>query len=345
MIRNEFGSDFHTFLNSNLFFERSSEFFPIDCKFTFSGRTALYSILQQGISCYNWKRFYVPSYYCHEVYDFIKGLDIEIVQYHCLPCTADFNIKSIEDKVDSVILVVDYFGINKIKTDKLKNAFIIEDLTHNLKSCVLSTADYTFGSLRKVLPIGVGGFLFSNKGLDLPFLDSSLFAETVAYKKISGMYLKKLYLEGNSTLPKSVFRELLISAEESFNKIETISSLPKVVQGELDSLDIDKIISIKQNNIKYAKSLLVKSNKYSLLSSEYDSDFALIFLFEKSLERDKLKIFLVENNIYPIVLWPNQMNEDIDYQNRILFIHMDFRHSIMDIKYIINKINSFFRNV
>lgn len=343
MNNKEFGSDFYTVFNNYL--PNNKDVFPEDCVFTFSGRTALYSILKQGISCYNWKRFYVPSYYCYEVYDFIKGLDIEIIQYKCSPCTVDFSIESIEDKVDSVILIVDYFGINKIKTDNLKDAFVIEDLTHNLKSCVLSTADYTFGSLRKVLPIGVGGFLFSNQGLELPFLDSSLFAETVAYKKISGMYLKKLYLEGNLNLPKSVFRELLVSSEESFEHLETISSLPKVVKGELENLDIAKIISIKQNNIKYAKKILVKSSKYSLLTSEYNSDFALIFLFEKSFERDKLKTFLIENNIYPIVLWPNQKNEDIDYQNRILFIHMDFRHSIMDIKYIINKINSFFRNV
>lgn len=343
MNNKEFGSDFYTVFNNYL--PNNKVVFPEDSLFAFSGRTALYSVLQHGISYYNWKRFYVPSYYCHEVYDFIKGLDIEIIQYQCLPCTAEFDIDSVDDASDSAILVVDYFGINKIEINNLKNVIVIEDLTHNLKSCFLSTADYTFGSLRKVLPIGVGGFLFSNKGNDLPILGSTLFAEEVAYKKMSGMYLKKLYLEGISKIEKSVFRELLVSAEECFDKVETISSLPKVVKCELENLDVDKIISIKKNNIKYAKSLLIKNNKYSLFTSDNGNDFALILLFGEPKERDSLKSFLVQKSIYPMILWPNQVKENLDFQDRILFIHMDFRYSDADVKYIVNQINSFCSNV
>jgi hypothetical protein len=59
--------------------------------------------------------------------------------------------------------------------------------------------------------------------------------------------------------------------------------------------------------------------------------------------RDKLKSFLISKNIFPAVLWPHQMeSKAIETQQRVLFVHVDFRYEDEDIRYIANTINDFF---
>jgi hypothetical protein len=52
-------------------------------------------------------------------------------------------------------------GVKKLDTSFLKKSVIIDDLTHNLLSFNESNADYCFASLRKQIPIAVGGFCLS----------------------------------------------------------------------------------------------------------------------------------------------------------------------------------------
>src|SRR5690606_33175876 len=128
----------------------------------FSGRAALKSIISNGIDKYSWKKIYIPSYYCHEVYDFIRELNIRLEFYECNP-EANILPLSIQDEVESALLVVNYFGISIPNFEHLKNITIIEDVTHDLSKINHSKANYVFGSLRKILPVPVGGFVKSNE--------------------------------------------------------------------------------------------------------------------------------------------------------------------------------------
>src|SRR4051812_11315730 len=77
--RSEWGSDFH--FMENVF--KSSATTPIqnlipNSLFYFSGRSALFSLLQFGINKYRWTRVLLPDYYCHDVDNFLKELPVEI---------------------------------------------------------------------------------------------------------------------------------------------------------------------------------------------------------------------------------------------------------------------------
>lgn len=342
MINKEYGSDFH-YLNNSAFKvnKRSNELFDGTEQLYFSGRVALKAILSNGIEKHNWQKIYVPSYYCHEVYEFIKDLNIELEYYEFNPLETKIPL-SISDKKNNVLLVVNYFGIQSVNYSHYKNMVKIEDLTHDFQKVNDSEADYVFGSLRKVLPLPVGGFVKSKERL--PKIDSSLVAEEVALEKLSGMLLKKKYLDGNFK-DKSIFRKLLIDAENSFENKNIFASLPSLIENYFLDLDIDKIIKEKQSNNILVKQNLKPNTKFTLLSNNENTEFALILKFELSQHRDELRSHLISKQIYPMVLWPNQFKQnDMLLEKSLLFIHTDFRHTPKDIVFITDIINCFYNH-
>lgn len=342
MINKEYGSDFHYISNSEFRIDNGvSIFFDGTEQLYFSGRVALRTIISSGIEKYSWKKIYIPTYYCQEVYDFVRDLNIEFEFYECNPLQ---NIlpSFIEDNDKCVVLVVNYFGISVPDFSHLKNSVVIEDLTHDLSLINQSKADYVFGSLRKILPVPVGGFVKSKEGLDK--IPPTLFSEEVALEKFSGMFLKKEYLEGKIK-EKDTFRSLLIEAEHSFENLKTYSSLPMLVEEYFLGLDISKIITSKKNNSVLAKDKIKSNSNFELLTCDSDTEYALILRFNNVEDREELKKYLIKNKIFPMVLWPNQTNEnDIRLENSLLFVHIDFRYSFADIQYITEIINQYSNN-
>lgn len=342
MISNEFGSDFHYISNSDLRISNGfADFFKGIEQLYFSGRAALRAIISNGINKHSWKKIYIPTYYCQEVYDFVTDLNIEFEFYDCNP-VQNLLPSFIEDDDKCAVLVVNYFGISIPDFAHLKNSAIIEDLTHDLSLINQSKADYVFGSLRKVLPVPVGGFVKSKEKLQE--IASSLFSEEVALEKLSGMVLKKKYLEGKIK-EKDIFRNLLIEAEHSFENLKTYTSLPLLVKEFFSELNISKIISSKKHNSLLAKKQIRSNAKFDLLTSNSDSEYAIILKFHNTEEREELRKYLIKHNIYPMVLWPNQINEkDLILENTLLFVHIDFRYSFEDVQFITKIINQYSNN-
>jgi hypothetical protein len=345
MTNKEFGSDFETyFFEEGLDYKKSIRFFPENTLFSFSGRVALYSVLHLGITEYQWERIYIPSYYCMEVYDFIEELDIEVIYYECDPFTKNIDFSKVIDNSSSAFLLVDFFGVNKLNAIAFEKCFLIEDLTHNLGHLKKSNADYCFGSLRKVLPMGSGGFLFSHKKRRLPELFNKSFAELVAYKRSVAMFLKRNYLV-NDSVDKFVYREQFIETERLFMDKKTMSLLPNISFSEMSFLDIDYLICKKKQNLKIAKKLILENDCFELFTSNANDDFALILIFSDMIIRDKFRTFLIKRKIYPMVLWPNQRVDKKGFESKALFVHIDFRYDENDIIFIVDTINSFKENV
>ena len=342
MIR-EYGSDFHSYLNAPDG-EKSTYFDSSDFSFFFSGRVALYNLLAFGIKKYNWKKIGFPSYYCHEVVDFCRKLPAEIVYYNYNPFLKSEDLVW-DDRPDHVFINVDFFGIVKCDTSLFNQSVIIDDLTHNLLSIHRSNADYCFASLRKQLPVPAGGFCFSRKG-DLDIRSSiNVFADKVALQKLSAMYLKSEYLQGNFQ-HKDVFRALFVNAEEQFESFETNAKLPELVRSQLFSLPVETLLQKTYQNIRDAKRNLHTPNEIAIMGQGSETAMGLLFLCENSEIRDRFKTYLVQHNIYPAILWPRQFNhKDIDLQDRFLFVHCDFRYNDDDVDYITQTINNFCKHV
>lgn len=340
MQNKEYGSDFHyvTLTDFQLSSSKSS-FFDSFTKFYFSGRSALRAILLHGVSNYHWKKIYLPTYYCHEVYDFISDIDLEVEYYFCNSLLNQLPL-TIDDNGNNVLLIVDYFGVNSPEVTHLKNIIKIEDVTHNLGAVHKSKSDYVFGSLRKTLPIPVGGFVKSKE--KLPDIGVSSFAYEIAEEKKLGMLLKSKYLKGE-LVDKAVFREVLIDAEHAFSNLDSFSEMPNTVVDIIKSIDVSKILDLKRKNSQLLKQQIIKSDIFNLVISLNNTEFALIFKFDKNEERENLKQYLISKAIFPMVLWPNQLNiTDKEIEQTLLFLHIDFRYSTEDVTYIVNQINQYF---
>lgn len=278
----EFGSDL-TFPDNPQFrnFTSGNETYNKYGQLYFSGRAALYSVLEQGVEQLGWKRIYIPTYNCYDVYNYIKYLDIEMVYYKCNPLKCDC-LDKLEDKEGYVLLALDYFGINRLDIPKFKHIFVIEDLTLNFEGVSDSKADVVFGSLRKLLPVPVGGFAKSNnEKFIFSVSNPNLEAEELALQKLSGMYLKSKNLKGEFE-NKEIFRSLLIEAEGNLEHKYTNCGLPDFVNALLMSLNVVSIIEIKKQNSRLIKTLLEQRDEFALLTSEHDKESACIMLFNNT---------------------------------------------------------------
>lgn len=343
IVNKEFGSDFHLCLEKKWLLKKEERFFNSKkTSFFLSGRSALFALLESGIKEHGWEKVFIPSYYCYEVNKYIEELPIEIVAFQYNPLVSSKEHINIEDKSTNAIINPDYFGLKKRTIEGYVNAFIIEDLTHNLLSVKKSKADYVFGSLRKELPLPLGGFLYSNT-YKTPKGKIKLDANKIAFQKLTAMYLKKQYLEGE--ISNKDYREHYIKSEDKLElKLKGVR-LPKIVQTILKSLDVEKILNKKTKNLKYAFKYLKTYNDVSINGGIKNKGFGLIFKFKTKERRDAFRQYLINENIFPAILWPNQKTDlDIDVENTIVFIHTDYRYTKKDIKYITDKINTFFQN-
>lgn len=338
----EYGSDFH-------YIQPVGDYQPLaeagkKISLFFTGRVALYNLLSFGIKKYGWSKVAFPSYYCHEVVDFCRRLPVDIGYYEYNPTYSEKTVSWVDEE-SSVFINVDYFGIKKLDTDFVRKGVVIDDVTHNLHSLGKGNADYYVGSLRKQLPVAVGGFCFSKKN-DFSFvIGETDTANQIAMQKLTAMWLKSAYLEG-SFAQKDIFRSLYIEAENRFGLESTNSILPKIIETQLYSLPITTLLERTNNNVVQAKKGIKLSQGVRLMEMENTSDMGLVFLADNHGLRTKFKDYLVDNKIYPAVLWPNQfIQSDVDLEERILFVHVDFRYSKDDIGYIISIINKFFENV
>lgn len=339
----EYGSDFDSEISEAFLLDDPSTSYFNSARFAlfFSGRVALYQLLDQGIKKHGWTEVYLPSFYCHEVYDYLKPLPITISLYDFNPFLDSTDAKvSILDEVTSVVVNVSFFGVVKLPLDYVKKASIIDDFTHNLAAISTSTASYCFGSLRKELPVQVGGFCYSPQGHSLPTGSTSDFSDAVAFVKMTAMYIKGEYLKGITTIKKEDYRKLFAMSESQFEQTTTNSVITPLAKELLFSLDIAKIHLQKKKNLQVALELL-KS-----LPQVFCPDvlgFGLVLYCDDAQQKTDLKSFLIQNSIYPATLWPNQKKvRDSASENRMLFVPLDFRYDEDDARHVASLIKRFF---
>ncbi|MNR99658.1 hypothetical protein D3C72_308970 [compost metagenome] len=345
MTNKEYGSDFH-YENEKVWCVANpadSFFYGKNISLFFSGRAALFSILEQGIKNQGWQKVFFPSYYCHKVAPFVDELPIQVEYYEFNPFL-DFEKKeiNIEDLASNVIVNVDFFGLKKLDVSSFQNAIIIDDLSHHILDLKNSKADYCFGSIRKELPIPMGGFCYSPKKYALPDAKYSNECEALAVQKLSAMFLKKRYVEGVLEA-KNLFRALFLEVEHEAEANYTNAKMPNISQSILFQLDVEKILEVKKNNLNFALELLKDCKNIKINLGTKSEAFGLVLECNSLEERNKIRLFLIEKNIFPAILWPDQIYQrDKEIEDKILFLHVDYRYTTEDVKIIITTLKEFF---
>jgi len=334
----EFGSDFHYCADIDFYTENVQA--KSDALFFANGRQALQDIIVNNF----WKRIWVPTYFCYEIIDAIKETGIIVELYPDAPTLDDIAIiDKIPFEDNDVLLRMNFFGLRAWRDNSAISVEVIEDHSHDLIGswASKSNADWCFASLRKTLPIPEGGILWSPRNLLLPHqIASSVENDLLSYKRLSAMLLKTLYLYDKS-VSKKIFRQLFIETEDAFSSLEK-SSMSEICMSMYRHFNIQNWYKIKSEN--WVSLSTVKTNKVSVLlpeNIEKCNPFSLILKFKNRNDRDSCRRVLVENGIYPALLWSVPVNQDkkiVNISNTLLSLHCDARYSSNDIKYLRNKI-------
>lgn len=337
----EFGSDFHR-CDSD-FLGPSNYFSELGCtRFYACGRHAIDAIVAQE----GWKRIWIPAYFCNEVIGHIVATGIEVKFYDDNPLREDDDqlVRSLPYEKGDVLMRMNFFGLRGKRSNNDISVPVIEDHTHDLisKWTLNSNADFCIASIRKTIPVPEGGVLWSPKHHRLP--EQPVQTEeniSLEKKRWKAMQLKRDYLQNNDD-NKNEFRELYIETENAFEKLP-ISDLTEECKEYLSSFNIERWYKQKISN--WRKLSHIKSNLIQILLPEnkFCNLFSFIFLLKSENEREQVRQYLIQNKLYPVVLWkiPEENSRyAVDFSKRMLSIPCDARYTeadIMEMRKILEK--------
>ena len=270
------------------------------------GRDALRLIAKLG----RHRRWWLPSYFCQQVIQAVADTGIELAIYPDSPLTAELDLSIIDEQPGDAVLVVNYFGLRTAEDVSIPDEFraeVIEDHTHAPTSAwaCASEADFCFASLRKLYPLADGGALWSPRGHDLPGSPQVTAAlQLGALEKLSGMLLKRLYLEGHA-IAKQDFRPILESGEDRLMGSE-ISSITPLSRRALAAFPLSLWETIQMRNFQALVDQLPKMRGFRVLepSSSTSVPFSAFCVFDRIEECNRVRTALIADRIYPSRLWP-----------------------------------------
>ena len=320
--------------------DKKNDFFD-NVTWFISGRAAFRAILQQikaQISGLQTIKVALPSYLCESM---ILPLDKETIEYKFYP--VEFKngaFRYIYSNVDdcNVIVVIDYFGY-ECATNNIPRfgKIIIRDLTHSVFIKKYDDAEYYFGSLRKWAGFKCGGFALKKNG---KILEPSEDPNNYANLRCKAMQLKEKYINN-----ESFTKEHLKTFAEAEHLLDECT-LSHSILGDEDAAKHLDIETIKMIRIKNAQILINGLKEYCLFKKLGKNDCPLFvpILYKN---RDKLRKYLVEKEIYCPVHWPKPFAEtgmsDLLYEQELSLV-CDQRYTIDDMKRIVKTVKEFIQN-
>ena len=349
----ESGSDFHwmypwTMSNSPMPWEENYLLMG-------TGREVFRALISFGQANRNWRRLWIPIYFCQVVVASLISTGIEVLTYPDSPRNSGGQLDNLEFRPGDVLLLVNYFGLrDKFTLPAIdRNAIdIIEDHTHDPWShwAWNSDADWCVASLRKTLPIPDGGVLWSPAGHQLPPAASVTPEHRLAaLDKFAAMVLKSLYL-GNTPVKKEDFRSLAIAGEESYDQGEA-SGIYEWVAGLLSTFPVEAWREQRRLNYQTMSACLADLPWVEVLqpvNSLFATPFSAVLVCDSPARQSRLRERLISANIYPAILWPlNEAviagipPEHLDLSRQMLSIHCDMRYTQSDMEYVASLISKF----
>jgi len=325
----EYGSDFHYILASDFFQVRLNQF--KDKQFYADGRQAI----QHLVVFRKWERIWMPEYFCYEIVNAIKETGVEVVFYPDAPGLNDDDlVKNIPFRKNDVILRMNYFGMRSRRDNSKVPVEVIEDHSHDLIGdwSTKSNADWCIASLRKTLPIPEGGMLWSPKKHEMPVSPLQTDENNkLTSKRWDAMKLKMEYID-KGIGDKETFRRMYIETEEDFEKLP-VSDLTSECKEYLRYFDVKRWTNVKNENWRQLSK--IKSDGIQILYPENPdcNMFSFVFLLESEQLRNRVKTYLINNNLYPVVLW--NLREEItghasEFSKRMVSIPCDGRYNADD---------------
>ena len=336
----EFGSDFHYIESYNSVRAHLTDVFR-NAMLLADGRQCIVLLIRQ----YGWRRIWMPDYFCYEVIDTIREqTGIEVLFYADSPLK-EGNVENLPYEEGDVLLRMNYFGLRDVRRNTDIPVPVIEDHSHDPFGhwALYSDADWCISSIRKSLPLPEGGMMWSPKVhelLEIP--QSSEENEKIAAIRWEAMEMKAAYLDGKEVC-KDEFRNKYIETEEWFDQAEPTQIDERTKKFICKQFDLNLWLGVKRKNWSLLREL-VSSEKCKVNGPEHESCtmFSLVLLLDNKAQRDKVRKSLIENCVYPAILWnvPETASEESKkFSERMLSIHCDGRYNEEDIKQLAGILN------
>lgn len=273
------------------------------------------------------KKIYVPYYYCPSTTAAIKRTEIEVCFYHI---NENFEPEGIEDEADSIILIVDYFGVCSESvsafSETIKNADLIIDRAHNFfEEPIKGDNIHNLYSAKKFFGVPDGAYVVSNAVIP----NVEVLSDSYEYAD----YLLLTYEEGtNAAYEKKKSADKQIGAN--------YAGLSKLAKGLLENVDYERVRKQRECNYRELYEAFKEINNLSLPGEAVSYQFPLLL---KGKGRD-IKKQLIANRIFVSTLWSGEElqengNEfEISMMEDCVFLPMDQRYDQIDMEYMINAV-------
>jgi hypothetical protein len=293
-----------------------------------TGRGALRALCEHG----GWGRVWLPSHVCAEL---VAAVGDRARFYPCDPVTGAGELAA---TAGDAVVRIDYFGLRGLPSAaplRAREIVVIDDHTHDPCSdgARESDADYGFASLRKSLPLPDGALVWSRER-PLPSAPEPC---DEAAAKLPAMLLKGLYLRGHA-IDKSVFRELAIAGEARLGGLGSVG-ISRVSGQWLASLAIASLRAKRRDN--FAAFVAALGDRLDVLRPEPNATpFACVLRLRDRSERDRIRAELIEQRIYPAVLWDldeipqhcERFPRTCEIADQLLAVHCDARYDAADMQ-------------
>lgn len=280
-----------------------------NCFFFDSGRSAIKHISKHlNIETI----VFMPEFICESV---INCFEQSRIIYYKIKDDFTVDIDDLADKVKNrpgIIFLMHYFGVlqPKMVLDEIKSiadssgAVIVEDTTHSIFTRLHTIGDYMVCSIRKWMPIPGGGILYYN-GNKLK-LNKPNYSRSNGNLRCYGMILKDLFLQRNFDYNQD-YRELFIESERILDKQKEIFKISDLSKFIASCICINKIKEKRKTNLELIIAKLKEMNINPAIGFR-SSDIPLTLPIRVH-NRDHLRKFLIDKNIYCAVHWPFDNNQ------------------------------------
>ncbi len=299
--------------------------FPTNASLYGSGRQALRALVAHGKAEFGWEAVHLPTYFCPDVATDLAET-ITVHRYENGPVGP--RVGPAAGPHDAVI-AMSYFGAMPFVPRT--RAHTIVDVSHDLTAPWIERleADYIVASLRKTLPVPDGGAVWSTTGRKLPpaVMETPGHLATVG-TILSAMCLKSAYL-GGAISEKDRYLSLFTKGEVEL-RCAPVSGISEYSRQALRVLPMQRL---REHRLKNAARLGAKLAQLPGAATTVNP-FGVVVEFESGQRRDLVRQQLIEEAVYPAVLWDLPAGvvrqRQRSFSQRMLFMHTDFRWSYSD---------------
>ncbi len=312
----------------------------------YAGRYAIKHVIFCILEHKDIDHIWLPNYYCPYVKNWLEQEFSTIKYYDIDPFDATDAIEWSLFSPNDLVIANNFWGVKENKIPKGERPIVIEDHSHGWlsKGCIESNADFCIASLRKTLPIPLGGIAWKPLmgSCDIPLKSLK---NRIIDTKINPM-LKSWDLIENAMETKATCA----------NEKEKIDFLLGYSQGETLLRNTQEIVPLsakheamireglfkdfnayKRANLTFILKTLASSQTFKVITSDKNISFGLLLAFKEWELFTNFKQFLITNMIYPAELWPqNRIGQEFKF---LLNIHVDFRYNEEDLEYMSETIN------